>query len=301
MEKTKLSIKDSSLSFIVGFLVCQIAVVAVTIITLVIAKFANISSTTIDSFFNTAVGYMILSLTLYLSMFFVFLFFNNKKENKITEKVKIKKVLIYIAISILSFLMLYPAITCIDTLIINPLMKKLGIELGKLSYKLTTKNYFLSLISLVIAPAVCEELLFRGIIFKGLKKHGKAFAITISALMFSIYHMSIAQTIYPLLMGLLFGVIMFYENNIYYCIATHLTNNFLTLTLYYFDLNLVFNHWTYLILAIILVALFISCVLYFTLKNRKTQEKTPIATNEKIYLYSSLGIMILFWIFTLIA
>ena len=64
----------------------------------------------------------------------------------------------------------YPIVVCFDTLLI-----KLGITLNTLSYELTTKNYFISLISLVIAPAICEELLFRGIIFSGLKSYGKSF------------------------------------------------------------------------------------------------------------------------------
>ena len=119
--------------------------------------------------------------------------------------------------------------------------------------------------------------------------------------MFSIYHMSIAQTVYPMLMGLLFGVIMFYENNIYYCIIAHITNNFLTITLYYFGVNLIFNHWAYILLAIILLIAFIGLILFFTLKNNKTQEKQPMNANEKIYLFSSIGIMLLFWILTLFA
>ena len=296
MEKTKLTVKDSSLSFITGFLLCQIAVVAVSIIALICAKIFDVSSATIDSFFNTAVGYMILSLTLYSTMLLVFLYFNNKKDNSITKKIEPIKFLKYIEIAMLSCLMLYPIVTCVDSL-----FHKLGLSVGTLNYELSTKNYFISLISLVIAPAVCEELLFRGVIFKGLKKHGKVLSITISALMFSIYHMSISQTIYPLLMGLLLGVIMFYENNIYYCIAVHLTNNFLSLTLSYFGINLIFNHWTYILLAIILVAIFIGFVLFFVIKNHKSQENQPIDKSSKIYLFSSLGLMILFWILTFTA
>lgn len=149
---------------------------------------------------------------------------------------------------------------------------------------------------MVIAPAICEELLFRGIIFKGLQKHGKVLSITISALMFSLFHMSISQTVYPILMGMLLAVIMYYENNIYYCIAVHLTNNFLSLTLSYFKINLIFNHWTYILLAIILLAVFLTLILTFTIKNNKNSEKQPISKTNLIILLSSLAIMILFWI-----
>lgn len=290
MKTSKLTIKDSSIAFVFGFLLCQTVVVAVTIVLMLLLKIFNSS---LDSavFLETGLGYLILSSTLYLTMFILFFFLNKGKDNKITEKISIKKLLLYIAIALLTFICLYPVVTCVDTLLV-----KCGIGLSTLSYPLTTKNYFISLISLVIAPAVCEELLFRGIILNGLKKHGKTFSILTTALMFCLFHMSINQTVYPLLMGLLLSVIMYYEGNIYYCIAIHLTNNFLSLTLSYFKINLIFNHFTYIILAIALAALFIGLVLYFTIRNSKNYPHEKLNKTEKIFLFSSLGFMITLWL-----
>lgn len=291
MNSTKLTVKDSSLAFLVSFLLCQIGVITVTCIALLIYNLTKFDSAMFSTFLNTGIGYLITSLGLYLTMLFVFLFFNHKKENKLISKIKIKKLLIYISIAIASFLSLYPIVTCFDSLLF-----KLGIPLGTIPYELSTKNYFISLISLVVLPAICEELLFRGLIFAGLKKHGKPFSILISTIMFCIYHMSISQTIYPILMGLLLGVIMYYEENIYYCIAIHLTNNFLSLTLSYFKINLIFQHWTYILLAIILFIAFIAIVLYFIIKNNKNLEKQHINKQDKSFLTISLAIMIFLWI-----
>lgn len=293
MNKTKLTIKDSSLSFLIGFLLCQLSVVVATCITFVVYKIFNLNLENFSLFFNTALGYIVPSLAMYITMVATFLFFNNKKENQIFKKVKTKKILIYVCIAIISFLCLYPIITCIDSLLV-----KAGSKLNTLPYTLNTKSYLISILSLVIAPAICEELLFRGIIFQGLKKYGKSFAIIISSLMFSLYHMSISQTVYPILIGLLLGVIMFYEENIYYCIAIHLTNNFLSLTLSYFKISLIFKHWTYILLAIILAVIFISVVLYFAIKNNSKNEKQALTKVELIYLLVSLSIMIIFWIFS---
>ena len=254
-------------------------------------KFTHNDMSNFTSFLSSAMGYLITSLSLYLAMLLLFFFFNRKKDNTIISKIKIKKVLFYISIAIISFLTLYPVVTCFDTLLV-----KLGAKINNLTYTLSTKNYFISLLSLVLAPAVCEELLFRGIILSGLKKHGKTFSITITALMFCIFHMAISQTIYPLLMGLLLCVIMHYEENIYYTIIVHLTNNFLSLTLSYFKISLIFQHWTYILLAILLFLAFTSIVLYFTIKNNKNQEKQPLSKMDKIFLYSSVGVMLLFWI-----
>jgi len=291
MNKTKLTIKDSALTFLTSFLLSQIGVVVATCFAMIIYKFTKTDMETFNSFLNTGIGYLISALSLYLVMLLLFFFFNKNKDNKIAEKPKATKILMYIGLAVVSFLSLYPIVTCIDSL-----LTKLGVSISTLPYTLTTKNYFISLISLVIAPAICEELIFRGIIFKGLKQNGKIFSITISALMFCIFHMSISQTVYPILMGLLLGVIMFYENNIYYCIAVHMTNNFLSLTLSYFKINLIFNHWSYIVLAIILVISFLAVVLFFTIKNNKTEEKSQSSKHEKIYLMASLAIMIILWI-----
>lgn len=287
MNEKKLTIKDSSLAFLIGFLMCQLSVVVISVIATIVFAVLNKD---MSSFTSSAVGYLITSFSLYFTMFLLFLFFNKGKDNHITQNTKPLKILLYCAIAILSFLCLYPIIASFDTLLI-----KLNITINALPYKLTTNNYLISLLSLVLFPAVCEELLFRGIIFSGLKKHGKAFSIIVSSVMFSIYHMAISQTIYPLLMGLLFGVIMFYENNIYYCITVHLTNNFLSLTLSYFKQSLVFNHWSYFIMAGVLCLLFLSTILYFAIRKNK-ETKNKLNSNDKLFLFSTLAIMLLLWI-----
>lgn len=290
MDK-KLTIKDSSLAFLVGFLLSQFGVVCITILTMCFFTAAGFNLDNASTFFNTAIGYTISALGLYVVMLLVFFFFKKRTTDKITKPIKVKRLLFYILIAVASFICLYPIIVCVDSFLI-----KCGIQLGSIAFPLTTKNYFIALIPMVIAPAVCEELLFRGIIFSGLKRYGKVFSIVVSALMFCIFHMSIGQTAYPILMGLLLGVIMFYEQNIYYCIAVHLTNNFLSLTLSYFKINLVFNHWTYALLAIILFIVFITTILIFTFKNFKSHRKEIIKRNDIYLLIAVLSVMLLIWI-----
>lgn len=291
MNKNGLTIKDSAISFILGFFLSNFIVVVATCLSMIIYKIAGFDMALFDPFLNTAVGYLILTLSLYLAMLGIFFFYNKKRTNTITKKVEFKKLLIYIGVAILSFLSLYPIVTCIDSLLIH-----WGIKLNGLSYELTTPNYFLSLISLVIAPAICEELLFRGIILSGLRKHGKTFSIVISAIMFCLFHMSIGQTVYPLLMGLLLGVIMYYTENIYYCIALHMTNNFLSLTLSYFKVNLIFNHWSYILLAVALFLMFVACLIVAIIKTKSKAEKIKPTQVENIILYCSLAFMLFIWI-----
>jgi len=293
MEKKQITAKHSSIAWVISFMLCHIASFFATIFITVGFAAKKLNTDKITSFVKGPVGYLILSLALYLVMFLIFLFFNKKYNIKTTQKPKITKLITYVLITATTFFALYPIIACINTLLV-----KCGFTLSELTYKLTTKNYIISLFSLVLAPAICEELLFRGVIFSGLKSHGKTFVITTTAIMFSIFHMSISQTVYPLLIGLLLGVIMFKEENIYYCIAIHLTNNFLSLTLSYFDINLIFNHWTYILLAIILFVAFLSIVLTATFKNNKNILKTKLDKENKSYLLLGFIIMILIWILT---
>ncbi|MBR6778727.1 MAG: CPBP family intramembrane metalloprotease [Clostridia bacterium] len=289
----KLTSKDSSYAFLFGFLACQASVVFFTIFGLIICSIFKIETTQFELFLNQSYGYLLGVLAMDAGLLLTFLFINKNKDNKIISKPNTKRILLYTLIAVASFFCLYPLIVCIDSLLI-----KLNIPLNSIPYTLDTKGYFISIVSLVILPAVCEELLFRGLIFKGLKKHGKAFAIMITSVMFAIFHMSISQTVYPILFGLLLSVIMFYENNILYTILVHLINNFLSLTLSYFNISLVFNHWSYILLATTLACIFIAFVLYFTIKNNKENEKQPLNKAEKIVLACCLAIMIIFWIIT---
>ncbi len=291
MNSKRMTIKDSSLTFILGFILSQLSVVIVTIATMVFFKFFKGETETFNGFLNSGVGYLICSLAMYSVLLILFFVFNKNKDNHIFKKPKLSKMFIIIGLAVVSFFMLYPIVTCIDSLLI-----KMNVVINTIAYQLNSTNYFLSIISLVLAPAICEELIFRGIIFKGLKPHGKVLAISISALMFSIFHMAISQTVYPLLMGLFFAVIMFYEDNIYYSITAHMVNNFLSLTLSYFNISLIFNHWTYILLAVVLFVAFLGIILFLVIKNNKSHEKLGLSKEHKLYLFSSLGIMMLFWI-----
>lgn len=290
MEKQKLNTTISSLGFIISFFACQFASIVFLLIGVTICSFLNLDSNVFISFIENPYGYLLNVAIFDLTMVLIFILFNRKKDNKIISKPNTKKIFLYILIAIISFFALTPIVNCIDTLLI-----KLGIPLNTISYELNTPAYIISIFSLVLFPAICEELLFRGLIFKGLKENGKAFSILISSIMFSLYHMSFEQTLYPILIGMLLGVIMYNENNILYTIIVHAVNNFLSLTLSYLNISLVFNHWTCILLAVILFCIYLGIILYFTLRKNKGSA-IKLSNNEKLYLYLSLGIMIIIYI-----
>ena len=88
----------------------------------------------------------------------------------------------------------------------------------------------------VVAPIV-EELIFRGLILHGLRKNYNAFvAVTISALMFALFHLNPWQFPATFVLGLLLGFLMIRTNNIILAIIGHSINNFLVLiTVTYYE------------------------------------------------------------------
>jgi len=289
MEENRLTIKDSSIAFVFSFIICQLVVIIFGAVLLFASSMFGIQN--IDVFLKSAVGILVMNSVMYLTMLLLFFFFNKNKNNNVFTKPSAKKICIYVLIAYASFLSLYPIVNCVDKLLYY-----CGIPTANLTYPLNTTNYIISLISMVILPAFCEELLFRGIITMGLSNGGKTFAVIFSSLMFAIYHMAIGQTVYPVLFGLLLATVMLKENNIIYCIAMHLANNFIALTLNALNISLVFNHWTYILMAICLAIVYICFIIFLIKKQKWNKENNVFSNNDKKFLIISILIMLIFWI-----
>lgn len=79
--------------------------------------------------------------------------------------------------------------------------------------------------SLAIAP-VTEEILFRGIILKGIMhKYSIKKSIIISSILFAIIHGSLQQGLYAFISGIIFSLIYIYTGSIKFSIMAHFINN----------------------------------------------------------------------------
>ncbi len=97
---------------------------------------------------------------------------------------------------------------------------------------LTSHSSDSRLLGTIVVSAICapiiEELLFRGIVFKSLKKVTPVWvAILVSSFLFGAYHMNLVQTIYASFMGMIAAIIYEKKNNLIFPILVHITNNFL--------------------------------------------------------------------------
>lgn len=217
--------------------------------------------------------------------------FTHKHQKELFKKVSPIKVLIYLSVSTLTFFMLNPFISTI-----NSWLTQLGLTQPPMEFTLTTPNYFIALIFLVLLPAIVEELLFRGAIFSNLSKNGKTFATITTTLIFSLFHSSLFQTIYPILFGLFLCVIIIREQNIYYCMIAHAANNFLALTASFFNWHLFSTKVWYIILAFILAIIYITLLTLALIKSLKKQknneENIPLTSKDKLSLILTFIVLI---------
>ncbi len=90
-------------------------------------------------------------------------------------------------------------------------------------------NSKLAFISIVVAPLV-EEIAFRGVLCKGLAKHGGRWpAIFISALFFGLWHRNVGQFSYTFVWGILYGYLCLSTGSIVWTMLIHCLSNILAI------------------------------------------------------------------------
>ena len=80
-------------------------------------------------------------------------------------------------------------------------------------------------VSIAIVPPIIEEFIFRGAILGSLRKHGDAFAVIVSAVLFGFMHANFIQTPVTFLTGLILGYLTVKTNSIIPAIILHFVNN----------------------------------------------------------------------------
>ena len=92
-------------------------------------------------------------------------------------------------------------------------------------------KYLLYTITMAAVPAFCEELLFRGVIYQGLRKWSKVGAVFVSAALFMLMHGSPDQTVHQFILGVVLAIVFGATGSIWCPMLIHFLNNFIALTL----------------------------------------------------------------------
>ena len=84
----------------------------------------------------------------------------------------------------------------------------------------------LMLFLMAVVPAVCEEVVFRGVVYGGYRKSGNKFvAVLLSGLLFGIMHMNLNQALYAFAIGVLLALLLEATNSIWVTMLFHFIYN----------------------------------------------------------------------------
>jgi membrane protease YdiL (CAAX protease family) len=90
---------------------------------------------------------------------------------------------------------------------------------------------------IAVSPAICEELLHRGLLLKAYEKRGSIKALVITSIIFGIFHFDITNLLGATFLGLLIGYYVIKTNSIFAGMLAHFLNNAIYVFLQYFLRN----------------------------------------------------------------
>jgi len=90
--------------------------------------------------------------------------------------------------------------------------------------------FILGIVDIVILPSVLEEVIFRGLILRGLlENYGYKFSIIFSSVLFGFMHFSILQGFSAFFMGIILGYLYWKYRSLLLVIFAHALSNFMAL------------------------------------------------------------------------
>ena len=235
-RKSRYSFQDSANAFL--------AVILAQIVFLLV--YSMIISAVCESTGQTAEAITSSGICIYLNMilsesifFLVYLFYNIatqksgfKKATRLNRKFDWKVLLIVIGLAVVSVFGFNHFVEFVNYFLTDICGLKTS---AGIAYSIDTPiKFIIATILMAVFPAVFEELVFRGIIFNGLReKLSPAKAIVLCTILFTIMHMSIYKTVYQVVLGAMLSIIIYYTGSIVYSMIFHFVNNFIIVLINY--------------------------------------------------------------------
>ena len=297
-KRENYNFNDSSYVYILAILVPIIVLFFLLLILTIISKNLNTTVEVLTKKFGVYCVLLLISQGSLLVLAFLYSKYNKiniYKATSINKKINLYQILVVLGIAISSLILFTPLINYFDAVI-----HKIGYNnSSELPFKIDNWfKYIISIFVLGLLPAVCEEVIFRGIIFNGIrKKYNIVVAVIVSAICFAVMHMSLQQLVYPLLLGVVLALIVYYTNSLRASMLTHFTNNFIVITLTFFSTlknktqeSLVSLSWQNLVVSILyfIIGIAFVVVLSLFLKKIKSKNQTEEYKQENLKLDSPL-------------
>ncbi len=234
------------------------------------------------------------------------LFYSLKEKTNLLSCVKVKKFsLKYALIAVVCLFGLLLGLGKANDLFVY-LLNKLGYNPPQVTLPpASVGNYLLGLLCICLLPALVEEFLFRGVILTAFDDFSTVTAVILNGVLFSLFHMSPAQTVYQFLVGATYALIARKSGSVIPTTIMHFLNNALVLTLTYFfpQVNLYAGVKGIILMIVGLVALVISCVWLFKQKDQNDLSESNKKLKIKDF-YAYLGgvaVCVFMWLVNLFA
>lgn len=146
------------------------------------------------------------------------------------NKVSFKNIILIILITLLT----YPIAVFFQAIFVSIISLIKPLHPDGLPIEISQIPFLWSVLFVAIIPGICEEIVFRGTILRAYEKLGIKKAIIISAILFAMFHFALINFMGPLILGIVFGVMVYKTNSIYSSMIAHAFNNFIALVLNYF-------------------------------------------------------------------
>lgn len=91
--------------------------------------------------------------------------------------------------------------------------------------------FVIYVVLMTAAPALVEELIFRGVVMQSLRRFGDIFALVISAALFGIFHMNLMQMPFAFILGLAMGYFVMRTGSLWVSVGIHFLNNLASVVL----------------------------------------------------------------------
>ncbi len=120
----------------------------------------------------------------------------------------------------------------ITALISNIASSIFGSPISEFITDVVSNNTFPYLFFVIaITPAICEEVIMRGIVLDGYKKFGFKKAVILNGILFGMLHMNFHQFFYTAFLGTIFAMVVWYTKSIFASMIMHLVNNGLSVVM----------------------------------------------------------------------
>lgn len=190
---------------------------------------------TVGTFVQARDIYKGLIITEYLIILIPNLIFLKSRGMSIKKVLKVKPLGLYNAFLItLITLLSYPLVVFINGIFLSFISIFKDINPSPIPVPIDDIQFLYSIFVVAIGPGICEEVMFRGTVMTAYERLGAGKGIIITSLLFGLFHFNILNLIGPLILGVIFGIMVYRTGSIYSSILAHTINNAIAISFVFF-------------------------------------------------------------------